>query len=44
MAVYLDFEEPIKVLEDQLAENAKLQEDKGVDTSKIVNEIEKLVK
>ncbi|MGB0887378.1 MAG: acetyl-CoA carboxylase carboxyltransferase subunit alpha [Vicingaceae bacterium] len=44
MAVYLDFEEPIKVLEDQLAENAKLQEDKGVDTSKIVNEIEKKLK
>jgi acetyl-CoA carboxylase carboxyl transferase subunit alpha len=41
MAVYLDFEEPIKVLEDQLAENIKLQIDKGVDTSKIINEIEK---
>lgn len=41
MAVYLDFEEPIKVLEDQLAENVKLQVDKGVDTSKIINEIEK---
>jgi len=41
MAVYLDFEEPIKVLEDQLAENVKLQVDKGVDTAKIINEIEK---
>ncbi len=44
MAVYLDFEEPIKVLEDQLAENTKLQEEEGVDTSKIVNEIEKKLK
>ena len=44
MAVYLDFEEPIKVLEDQLIENIKLQENKGVDTSKIVNEIEKKLK
>jgi acetyl-CoA carboxylase carboxyl transferase subunit alpha len=44
MAVYLDFEEPIKVLEDQLIENTKLQEDKGVDTTKIVNEIEKKIK
>lgn len=43
MAVYLDFEEPIKVLEDQLAENIKLQVDKGVDTSKIVKEIEKKI-
>jgi len=41
MAVYLDFEEPIKVLEDQLAENVKLQVEKDVDTSKIVKEIEK---
>lgn len=41
MAVYLDFEEPIKVLEDQLVENAKLHKEKGVDTTKIVNEIEK---
>jgi len=44
MAVYLDFEEPIKVLEDQLIENTKLQEEKGVDTSKIVKEIEKKLK
>jgi acetyl-CoA carboxylase carboxyl transferase subunit alpha len=44
MAVYLDFEEPIKVLEDQLVENTKLQEEKGVDTSKIVKEIEKKLK
>ncbi len=44
MAVYLDFEEPIKVLEDQLAENTKLQEEKGVDTTKIINEIEKKLK
>ena len=44
MAVYLDFEEPIKVLEDQLIENTKLQEEKGVDTSKIVVEIEKKLK
>ena len=44
MAVYLDFEEPIKVLEDQLVENTKLQEEKGVDTSKIVIEIEKKLK
>ena len=44
MAVYLDFEEPIKVLEDQLVENTKLHEEKGVDTSKIVNEIEKKLK
>lgn len=44
MAVYLDFEEPIKVLEDQLVENTKLQEEKGVDTSKIVSEIEKKLK
>lgn len=41
MAVYLDFEEPIKVLENQLEENVKLQVDKGVDTSKIIKEIEK---
>ena len=44
MAVYLDFEEPIKVLEDQLAENTKLQEEKGVDTTKIVIEINKKLK
>lgn len=44
MAVYLDFEEPIKVLEDQLVENTKLQEEKDVDTSKIVVEIEKKLK
>jgi acetyl-CoA carboxylase carboxyl transferase subunit alpha len=44
MAVYLDFEEPIKVLEDQLIENTKLHEDKGVDTTKIVVEIEKKIK
>lgn len=44
MAVYLDFEEPIKALEEQLAENHKLQEEKGVDTSKIVKEIEKKIK
>ena len=44
MAVYLDFEEPIKVLEDQLIENTKLHEEKGVDTSKIVKEIEKKLK
>ena len=44
MAVYLDFEEPIKVLEDQLIENTKLQEEKSVDTSKIVKEIEKKIK
>jgi acetyl-CoA carboxylase carboxyl transferase subunit alpha len=44
MAVYLDFEEPIKVLEDQLIENKKLQEEKGVNTSKIVVEIEKKLK
>src|SRR5680860_894589 len=44
MAVYLDFEEPIKVLHDQLIENTKLQEEKGVDTTKIVNEIEKKIK
>jgi acetyl-CoA carboxylase carboxyl transferase subunit alpha len=44
MPVYLDFEEPIKVLEDQLIENTKLQEEKGVDTSKIVKEIEKKIK
>jgi len=44
MAVYLDFEEPIKVLEDQLVENTKLQEEKSVDTSKIVKEIEKKIK
>ena len=44
MAVYLEFEEPIKVLEEQLEENLKLHEDKGVDTTKIVNEIEKKLK
>ena len=44
MVVYLDFEEPIKVLHDQLLENTKLQEEKGVDTSKIVIEIEKQIK
>jgi acetyl-CoA carboxylase carboxyl transferase subunit alpha len=44
MAVYLEFEEPIKVLEEQLAENVKLREDKGVDTSKIIKEIEKKLK
>jgi acetyl-CoA carboxylase carboxyl transferase subunit alpha len=44
MAVYLDFEEPIKVLKDQLIENTKLQEEKGVDTTKIVVEIEKKIK
>ena len=44
MAVYLDFEEPIKVLEDQLVENIKLHKEKGVDTTKIVNEIEKKIK
>ncbi|MCO6499511.1 MAG: acetyl-CoA carboxylase carboxyltransferase subunit alpha [Vicingus serpentipes] len=44
MAIYLEFEEPIKVLEEQLAENVKLHEEKGVDTSKIINEIEKKLK
>ena len=44
MAVYLDFEEPIKVLEDQLVENTKLHQEKGVDTTKIVYEIEKKLK
>ena len=44
MAIYLEFEEPIKVLEDQLIDNIKLQEEKGVDTSKIVKEIEKKLK
>ena len=44
MAIYLDFEEPIKVLADQLIENTKLHEEKGVDTSKIVVEIEKKIK
>lgn len=44
MPVYLDFEEPIKVLEDQLIENTKLQEEKGVDTTKIIKEIEKKIK
>ena len=43
MAVYLEFEEPIKVLEDQLAENVKLHEEKNVDTSKIIKEIEKKI-
>lgn len=44
MAVYLDFEEPIKILEEQLAEHVKLQEEKGVDTSKIIKEIQKKIK
>ena len=44
MAVYLDFEEPIKILEQQLEEHVKLQEEKGVDTSKIVKEIQKKIK
>lgn len=44
MAVYLDFEEPIKELEEQLEKNLKLQEEKDVDTSKIVKEIEKKLK
>jgi len=42
MAVYLDFEEPLKVLAEQLEENKKLQE-KGVDTAKIDKEIEKKI-
>lgn len=44
MAVYLDFEEPIKELEEQLEKNITLQEEKDVDTSKIVKEIEKKLK
>ena len=44
MSVYLDFEEPIQILEEQLAEHIKLQEEKGVDTSKIIKEIEKKIK
>ena len=44
MAVYLDFEEPIKELEEQLEKNVTLQEEKDVDTSKIVKEIEKKLK
>ncbi len=44
MAVYLDFEEPIKELEEQLEKNLKLQEEKEVDTTKIVKEIEKKLK
>ncbi|MCB0402730.1 MAG: acetyl-CoA carboxylase carboxyltransferase subunit alpha [Flavobacteriales bacterium] len=44
MAVYLDFEEPIKELEEQLENAKKLQEDNEVDTSKIVKEIEKKIK
>ena len=42
MAVYLDFEEPIQVLVEQIEENKKLQE-KGVDTAKIDKEIEKKI-
>lgn len=44
MPVYLDFEEPIQILEEQLEEHLKLQEEKGVDTSKIVKEIQKKIK
>ena len=44
MAIYLDFEEPIKELEEQLEKNLKLQEEKDVDTSKIVKEIERKLK
>lgn len=44
MSVYLDFEEPIQILEEQLEEHLRLQEDKGVDTSKIVKEIQKKIK
>ena len=44
MTVFLDFEEPIKVLHDQLAETIKLQEDSGVDTTKLATEIEKKIK
>ena len=44
MAVYLDFEEPIKELQEQLEKNLQLQEEKEVDTTKIVKEIEKKLK
>jgi len=43
MAIYLDFEEPIKILEDQLNEHIKLQKENEVDTSKIIKEIEKKI-
>ncbi len=41
MAIYLDFEEPIKELVEQLEKNIKTQEEKGIDMSKIITEIEK---
>lgn len=41
--VYLDFEEPIKLLEEQLEKTREITETSGVDTSKSVKELEKTI-
>ena len=41
--VYLDFEEPIKLLEEQLEKTREIGESSGVDTSKNLKELEKTI-
>ncbi len=43
MAVYLDFEEPIKVLEEELEKAKSIEEKSKVDVSKTVKELEKKI-
>lgn len=41
--VYLDFEEPIKLLQEQLDKTREVGENSGVDTSKSIKELEKTI-
>lgn len=41
--VYLDFEEPIKLLEEQLEKTREIGENSGIDTSKSIKELEKTI-
>ncbi|HEY8367558.1 MAG TPA: acetyl-CoA carboxylase carboxyltransferase subunit alpha [Bacteroidia bacterium] len=41
--VYLDFEEPIKLLQEQLDKTREIGESSGVDTSKSIKELEKTI-
>lgn len=44
MAVYLDFEEPIREIEEQIAQTKEVTEKSGVDTSSTIKELEKKLK
>ena len=44
MAVYLDFEEPIREIEEQIASTKEVAEKSGVDTSATIKELEKKLK